>query len=275
MKTSRKIITILTFIIGLGIMLYPTVSNLYNQHFANKLIYNYDAAMAELTEEDYEEEWAKARAYNQALVDGEISDAFTDPETFRDENYESVLNPLGDGVMGYIEIPEINVNLPIYHYSTEEVLQTAVGHLPGSSLPIGGESTHSVLIAHRGLPSAELFTDLDKLEEGSHFYLTILNETLAYEVDKITTVESDETESLHVTEGEDYVTLVTCTPYGVNTHRLLVRGHRIEYTGKDDVDSSLLDIFRTSPTLLLRILSILAALEIVILIIRLIVRRKR
>jgi len=170
--------------------------------------------------------WKAAEKYNEQIKQESVPDAFSVRDGEKDSTYESLLNLNGDGMMGYVEIPVIDVKIPIYHYTTDESLEKGAGHLFGSSLPVGGESTHAILSAHRGLPSAKLFTDLNLVEEGDIFYLHILNQTLAYEVDQIQTVLPDQTESLAIEEGKDYVTLVTCTPYAVNTHRLLVRGHR-------------------------------------------------
>mgnify|MGYP002070869469 FL=1 len=195
-----------------------------------------------MEEEDFEEVWAAARGYNQTFEQNSIlSDAFgiDEAEHIEDTEYWKVLNVAGDGVMGYLTIPKINIRLAIYHGTSEEVLQTGVGHLNGTRLPVGGESNHTVLSAHRGLPSAKLFTDIDQLEPGDLFYLHILNEDLAYEVDRILPmVDKDDydalEEALKIVEGKDQVTLFTCTPYGVNSHRLLVRGHRVPYNGELD-----------------------------------------
>ena len=170
-----------------------------------------------------------AREYNEQIKEESIPDAFSIRDGITDETYEALLNIGSDGMMGYVEIPVIGENIPIYHYTTEESLKKGAGHLFGSSLPIGGENTHAIISAHRGLPSAKLFTDLNLVEEGDVFYIHVLNKTLAYQVDQILTVKPEETESLVIQDGEDLVTLVTCTPYAVNTHRLLVRGHRIDY----------------------------------------------
>ena len=184
---------------------------------------------------DYEEEWQGANAYNEALRPYILPDSFAVAQaTEQDEAYMSALNLTGDGMMGYVQIPKINVKIPVYHTTEEEVLQTAAGHLEGSSLPVGGSGTHAVISAHRGLPSATLFTDLDRMEEGDHFLLKILDDTLCYEVDQINVIEPDDTSALAAVEGEDLVTLLTCTPYGVNSHRLLVRGHRVAYTELED-----------------------------------------
>ena len=196
---------------------------------------------------DYEAEWEKARAYNDALMPMILPDSFAVAEASdRDEAYMNCLNINGDEIMGIVEIPKIDVELPIYHTTDEEVLQIGAGHLEGSSLPVGGESTHAVISAHRGLPSATLFTDLDQLVEGDHFLLHILDDTLCYEVDQITVVEPDQTESLSVVEGEDLVTLLTCTPYGVNTQRLLVRGHRVPYDAETVADEASNSLFGNS-----------------------------
>ena len=170
--------------------------------------------------------WKAAEKYNEQIKQESVPDAFSVRDGETDSTYESLLNLNGDGMMGYVEIPVIDVSIPIYHYTTDETLEKGAGHLFGSSLPVGGESTHAILSAHRGLPSAKLFTDLNLVEKGDVFYLHILDKTLAYEVDQIQTVLPEETDSLAITEGKDYVTLVTCTPYAVNTHRILVRGHR-------------------------------------------------
>ena len=233
-KKYSNIIIVAVFIIGLSLLLYPTIANKWNTYRQSKLISNYDAKVEELKKAgkiDYEKEWKNARDYNSALVPMILPDSFAiaDAKEEKDRFYESCLNITGDGIMGMVEIPKIDVELPIYHYTTEEVLKNAAGHLEGSSLPVGGPSTHAVISAHRGLPSATLFTDLDKLEEGDHFLLRILDDILCYKVDKISVVEPTKTDGLAVEEGQDLVTLLTCTPYGVNSQRLLVRGHRVPY----------------------------------------------
>lgn len=234
---SRKIKTVLIailFLSGLSLLLYPFISNQWNTYRQNRLISNYDKMIEEKNEAeeiDYEAEWEKAHSYNEDLLPSILPDSFAIAAAADepDERYMSCINLLGDGMMGYVEIPKINITIPIYHTVKEEVLEKAAGHLEGSSLPAGGENTHTVISAHRGLPSASLFTDLDQLEIGDHFLLKILDDTLCYEVDQITVVEPEETDALAVEKGQDYATLLTCTPYGVNTHRLLVRGHRVVY----------------------------------------------
>lgn len=240
---KRKISTFLfglLFLVGFGILAYPTISNQWNTYRQSKLISNYDNVVKEMTEEDFEAEWEAAEAYNQTFGQNSIrSDVFgiEESDDLKGTEYWKVLNVAGDGIMGYLTIPKINVRLSIYHGTDEDVIQTGVGHLNGTKLPIGGENNHSVLSAHRGLPSAKLFTDIDQLKEKDRFYLHILNEDLAYEVDQILPmIDKDDydalEEAMKIVEGEDYVTLFTCTPYGVNSHRLLVRGHRVPYDGE-------------------------------------------
>lgn len=223
-KRTTNILLILALLTGLSLLLYPTFSDLWNAMHQSRTIATYTDAVAELDSAVYEEELEAARAYNESMKDW--MRYYPDEKTM--ETYNSVLNVTGSGVMGYIEIPKINVLLPIYHTTDEAVLQVAIGHVVGSSLPVGGESTHCVLSGHRGLPSATLFTNLDQMELGDTFYLHVLNETLAYEVDQITVIEPEELSALNIEEGADLCTLVTCTPYGVNSHRLLVRGRRVE-----------------------------------------------
>ena len=219
------IILILAFLSGLSLLLYPTVSDYWNSLRQPRAITHYAEQVAELDNDVYEQLWADAHSYNQTLLDKADRYEMTDEEQ---AEYESLLNVSGNGIIGYIEISKIGCSLPIYHGTDEAVLQIAVGHIEGSSLPVGGESTHAVLSGHRGLPSAKLFTDLDKLATGDTFVLRILDETLTYEVDQILIVEPYEMNALEIEEGKDYCTLVTCTPYGINTHRLLVRGHRVD-----------------------------------------------
>lgn len=227
-KKSGKITTVLLIIIllvGLSLLLYPSVSDYWNSFTQSKAIASYSEEVAKLNEDKYEELWAAAEAYNESLLERTNTYILSEEQK---EEYETLLDVSGIGVMGYIEIPVIDCSLPIYHGTEESVLQIAVGHLDWTSLPVGGESTHCVVSGHRGLPSAKLFSNLDKMVEGDVFMLRVLDEVLTYEVDQILIVEPQDTEALHVVEDRDYCTLVTCTPYGVNSHRLLVRGHRIE-----------------------------------------------
>ena len=224
-KRLSTVILILVFLTGLSLLLYPTVSDYWNSFHQSRAIASYDSEVAALDNTDYETLWTAAQDYNRRLARQE------NPLVQSEEDlaeYEDLLNLDGTGAMGYIEIPELKVSLPIYHGVDEGVLQIAVGHIPGTSLPTGGTGTHSVLSGHRGLPSAKLFTNLDQMREGDIFMLRILDETLTYEVDQILIVEPHEVEALAIDPDQDYCTLVTCTPYGINTHRLLVRGHRIE-----------------------------------------------
>ena len=227
-KKKGNYITLLLFLIllaGLSLLLYPSVSDYWNSLHQTRAIATYAEEVANLNQDQYDEIWAAAESYNASLTDRVNAYLLSDAQK---EEYQQLLNVSGLGVMGYIEIPSIDCSLPIYHGTEESVLQIAVGHLEWSSLPVGGESTHCVLSGHRGLPSAKLFTDLDKLREGDTFLLRVLDEILTYEVDQILIVEPQDTAALEIAEGEDYCTLVTCTPYGINTHRLLVRGHRID-----------------------------------------------
>ena len=236
-KKLNTILIAVLFLAGLSVLLYPLVANQWNSYRQSQLISEYTENIEKQDSEetiDYNLEWAKADAYNKNLMPMILPDSFAVAEmSDRDEAYMACLNLNNDGMMGIVEIPKIDVKIPIYHTTDEDVLEIGAGHLEGSSLPIGGESTHAVISAHRGLPSATLFTDLDKLEEGDHFLLHILNDTLCYEVDQILVVEPEDTEALSVEEGEDLVTLLTCTPYGVNSHRLLVRGHRVPYVPEE------------------------------------------
>ena len=246
MKTRRRkgrlltVLLILLFMAGAGVFGYPTLSEQWNRLHQSRAIASYQEAVADLSEEDYERAWEAARAYNDTIAENTFShDAFSqEEENLRGTPYWSVLNLGENGIMGYISIPEIDQRLPIYHGTSDPVLQVGTGHMYGSNLPIGGAGNHSAIAGHRGLPSARLFTDIDQLQVGDRFYIHVLDEVLAYEVDLISDmVDQEDTETLtglmQQTEGEDYVTLFTCTPYGVNSHRLLVRGHRVEYHGED------------------------------------------
>jgi sortase A len=226
-KKNDLILALLVFV-GISILLYPTISNKWNAYRNSKLISQYKKNVSNLSQDKVNEMIQKALKYNQTLGTPKVPDAFSIREGKRDKEYDSLLN-MGDGMMGYVEVPSINVNLPLYHYTFDSVLLKGAGHLFGSALPIGGESTHSVVSAHRGLPSEKMFTDLNLVEKGDQFYFHILGKVYAYEVDQILTVEPSDVKSLSIEYKKDYATLVTCTPYGVNTQRLLVRGHRIPY----------------------------------------------
>lgn len=259
---SRKnyistLILIIVFLVGLSVMLYPTISNYLNSRTQSRAIANYDQILNKMDNSDYNALMSAAKYYN-----GQIRDTYAPLENYDVVNgYETVLDITGTGIMGYITIPKIKIELPIYHGTSSEVLNVAVGHVQGSSLPIGGSGTHSIISAHRGLPSAKLFSDLDQLNIGDTFTITVLNEILTYSVDKITVVNPDETDSLQLVPGKDYVTLVTCTPYGINTHRLLVRGTRIETAEKSSVRVSA-DAVQIEPML---VAPAIAALPIMVL----------
>ena len=245
---KRKISGILfglMFLLGFAILIYPTVSNQWNTYRQNQLISSYEELIGKMAEEDFTKEWEKANAFNDTIIHNNIfGDVFGENgDDIKNTEYWQILNVGNDGVMGYVSIPKINVKLSIYHGTADDVLQTGIGHLNGTKLPIGGESTHSVLAAHRGLPSARLFTDIDQLERGYMFYIHVLDETLAYQVDQILDmVDKDDNETLQkalqIEEGQDHVTLFTCTPYGVNSHRLLVRGTRVPYNGEEEIEST-------------------------------------
>ena len=231
-------ILILILLAGLSLLLYPTFSELWNSTRQSQAIAGYEKQVSSMDQEDYDKLWKMAEEYNQSLSDRTTFYALDEEQR---KEYEQLLNVSGNGIMAYIEIPKIECSLPIYHGTDETILQVAIGHLEWSSLPVGGESTHCVISGHRGLPSARLFTDLDKMEIGDQFYITVLGEKLAYEVDQIQVILPEEVEDLGIEEGKDYVTLVTCTPYSINTHRLLVRGHRVEYTEPETEKKNLIE----------------------------------
>lgn len=263
-KHLSTIILILVFLTGLSLLLYPTVSDYWNSYHQSHAIASYVEAVENMDDDVSEQMWEEAVRYNEELASHAMNLQLSDEEIAR---YEEALDVTGTGIMGYIEIPGIKCSLPIYHGTDEAVLQIAIGHIAGTSLPVGGESTHCVLSGHRGLPSAKLFTNLDELEEGDVFMLRVLDETLTYEVDQIRIVEPQETDDLRIEEGKDYCTLVTCTPYGVNSHRLLVRGHRIEnlYDGAERVtaDASVVEPIMVAPVIAAPILVILLILVLV------------
>lgn len=232
MKSEKilLIIAIIFIIVGTGIFLYPSISNYFAEKNHVEAIRNYDKIVVGIGEDSIKEEKEKAQTYNENLSGDPVHDPFVFGSGYAlPENYKEVLNLSEDGIMGYIQIPKISVDLPIYHGTSEEVLEKGVGHIQNTSVPIGGNSTHSVLTGHTGLPNAELFTRLDELVEGDIFYIHVLNEILTYKVYEIKVVLPDNIDELRITSGEDFVTLVTCTPYGVNSHRLLVKAERVEY----------------------------------------------
>ena len=263
-KHGTTILLFLILLIGLSLMLYPSFSDWWNSMHQSRAIAAYSEQVAQLDTDRYGQIWEDARAYNQSLLYRENSFLLSDEQK---AEYERLLDVSGMGIMGYIEIPEINCSLPIYHGTEESVLQIAVGHIEWSSLPVGGESSHCVISGHRGLPSAKLFTNLDKLTEGDTFMLRVLDEVLTYEVDQILIVEPQETEPLRIEEGKDYCTLVTCTPYGINSHRLLVRGHRIDNVEEADAVRITADVIQIEPLLVapFAALPLLAVLLVILL----------
>lgn len=244
-RRKSTILLVLVLLTGLSLLLYPSVSDWWNSVHQSRAIAEYTEAVAELDTQSYEQMWRDAQDYNASLAEKKNRYNPTEEDTAL---YESLLNVSGNGVMGYVDIPSIRVSLPICHGVDDAVLQIAIGHIQGTSLPVGGAGTHCVISGHRGLPSARLFTDIDKLSEGDVFLLHVLNETLTYEVDQIRIVEPDEIELLAIEEGQDLCTLVTCTPYGVNSHRLLVRGHRVE--NQDDNIRAAADAVQIEPVVI-------------------------
>ena len=269
-KHLSTIVLVILLLIGLSLLLYPTVSDYWNSFHQTRAIATYAENVAALDNASYDAIWDAARQYNRNLLNR--SNSFLLSEEQKAE-YERLLDVSGVGVMGYIEIPEIDVSLPIYHGTEDSVLQVAVGHLEWTSLPVGGESTHCVLSGHRGLPSAKLFTNLDKLREGDTFLLRVLDEILTYEVDQILIVEPQDTAALEIVEGQDYCTLVTCTPYGINTHRLLVRGHRIDNIEEVKTVRVTADAVQLEPMLVAPVVAI--PMLLILLILLLLPRRRK
>ncbi len=252
-KNTTNIILVIIIIIGLSLLLYPTLSDYWNSFHQSHVIATYVDEVENMDKNTYQELWEDALEYNQNLVLHPNNYVLTENQR---ERYESVLNIGNSGVMGYVEIPNIDVSLPIYHGTNESVLQTSIGHLEWTSLPVGGNSSHCVLSGHRGLPSAKLFSNLDQLVEGDIFVLKVLDQVLTYEVDQILIVEPQDIEALKLVEDKDYCTLVTCTPYGINTHRLLVRGHRIENVENAYSVHVTMDAIQIEPLLVAPILAI-------------------
>lgn len=275
-KGSRflNLLIILIFLAGAGVFSYPTISNLWNEYRNAQLVSRYNESVGTLSEDRYKELWQEAQEYNDHHTVNSIVDAFNENDEYiLSHPYDEVLDPNGDGLMGSIEIPKLNLTLAIYHGLSTEVLEKGIGHVEGTSLPIGGESTHAVLAGHRGLPSAKLFTDLDQMELGDIFLIHVLDRTLAYKVDQIKTVLPSESDELSIIEGEDHVTLVTCTPYGVNTHRLLVRGIRTEYHEEQEAaETPVQKLAKLDPVKVM--IGGLVVLVVLIIIIYIVVRRR-
>lgn len=285
-KIVSNVLIGLIFVIGLGIFAYPTISSQWNKFHGSRAIATYDETIDQLSEEDNSALWAAAEQYNSTISENTFNNAVFSDEDFdiEETDYWNVLNVSGTGIMGYISIPEIDEKIPIYHGTSEGVLQIAAGHMYGTKLPIGGSSNHSVIAGHTGLPSATLFTHIDELKTGDKFYIHILGEVLAYQVDNIhDMVEKDDyqtlTEAMSIVEGEDYVTLFTCTPYGINSHRLLVRGTRVAYHGEDDekiAEETMLESIENYYMLyVLAILLILVILFILVKVIKHMKKKKR
>ena len=270
-KHISTIFIILIFLVGLGFISYPTVSNLWNQAHQSRAIATYSKQVEKLDDSENKKMLKAARKYNKSLL--KKSDHWKLSKKDK-KKYESLLDVSGTGIMGYIEVPKIDCSLPIYHGTDEGALQIAIGHLEGSSLPVGGKSTHCVLSGHRGLPSARLITDMDQMEEGDIFILNILGRKLAYEVDQIRVVLPEEMSDLEIEEGKDLCTLVTCTPYGINTHRLLVRGHRTEYVEKK-VEEEQKEVQTKKTDIRLMIAGGAGVLILLIIIIVIVIKRRR
>lgn len=273
MKKKSSFVTailIAALLAGALLLLYPTISDYWNSLHQSRAIASYAEQVADLDDNMYEQLWADARAYNETLGSSTSRFVMTDEQK---KVYDALLNIAGNGVMGYIEIPKIKCNLPIYHGTDESVLQIAIGHVQGSSLPVGGAGSHCVLSGHRGLPRAKLFTDIDQLTKGDVFLLRVLDETLTYEVDQIRTVLPDELDDLAIEEGKDYCTLVTCTPYGINSHRLLVRGHRVENQASASTIRVTADAMQIEPLLIAPLVA--APMLLVLLVIVLIPHRTK
>ena len=257
-KNWTTILLVVIFLVGIGLFAYPTFSDYWNSFHQSKAVASYVENVTNMDKEQYDKLWNEAVAYNAKLAETGIQWTMTDEEK---NQYNEYLKVDDSGIMGYIDIPVIDCSLPIYHGTDESVLQIAIGHIEGSSLPVGGAGSHCVISGHRGLPSARLFTDLDKLVEGDIFILHTLDATLTYEVDQIRIVEPTDLSDLQIEEGKDLCTLVTCTPYGINTHRLLVRGHRIANQEEGNVrvsaDATQIDPVQVAPFLAVPILLLL------------------
>jgi len=269
-KHLSTILLLLVFIVGLSLLLYPSFADWWNSFHQTQAIATYSEQVADIDDEKYEEIWNAAWDYNQSLLKRTNSYLLSDAQK---AEYDSLLDVGGTGVMGYIEIPSIKVALPIYHGTDEAVLQVAVGHLEWTSLPVGGESTHCVVSGHRGLPSAKLFTDLDQMQVGDIFIFRILDEVLTYEVDQIRIVEPSDTSELSIIKGKDLCTLITCTPYGINSHRMLVRGHRVDNAAEARVVRVTADATQIEPIIVAPIVA--APMLLVLLVILMIPKPKK
>ena len=268
-KHLPTILLFLVFFIGLSLLLYPTFADWWNSFHQSRAVASYVEQVANMDDDQYQEIWNAAWDYNRSLIDRPNDYLLSDEQR---QHYNTLLNVGSNGIMGYIEIPKIDIVYPIYHGTNEAILQIAIGHLEWTSLPVGGEGSHCVISGHRGLPSARLFTDLDQMEVGDTFLLRVLDEVLTYEVGQILIVEPDVTEELLIEEGKDFCTLVTCTPYGINSHRLLVRGHRIETEAVKAVRRVTADALQIEPVI---VASFMAAPVLLLLLIMLLIPRPR
>ncbi len=272
-KHLSTIILVLVFLAGLGLVMYPTVSDLVNKAHQSVAIDTYEQKIADMTKDDFHKILEDARQYNHTITTNEF------PRNQKDldgnNEYQAAVNPSGDGMIGYLRIDSIRLRIPIFHTTKESVLQKAVGHIPTTSLPVGGVGTHAVLTGHRGLPSARLFTDLDKVKLGDVFYIYVLDEVLAYQVDQIVTVVPSEVNDLQIVPGKDYVSLVTCTPYGINTHRLIVRGNRISYEVAVQRQKTIAPAVRSLTDEQFAVLVLAPALLILFIVVILVKRKKR
>lgn len=274
MNVVRVLLVILLMLIGLGILLYPTVSNLWNEYLHFKQIGNYEEEIRALDKSEIERLLAEAKEYNVQHNHNVIMDAFDkNNEYVLTHPYDTMLAVDDTGMMCYLEIPRISEKMVVFHGISAKVLEKGVGHIEGTSLPVGGKSTHTVMSAHRGLPSAKLFTDLDQMAVGDQFYIHVLDEHLAYEVDQINVVLPEEVSLLDIVPGEDLATLVTCTPYGVNTHRLLVRGHRVPYVPPEEPTKTLWEKMSELKFAIVTLLAVLLITDVIFIVFR--IRRKK
>ncbi|MBR0122045.1 MAG: class C sortase [Clostridia bacterium] len=272
-KHLSTVILVLVFLAGLGLVMYPTVSDLVNKAHQSVAIDDYEKKISNMTKDDFHKILEDARLYNHTITTNEFPRNESDLEG--NDEYKAAVNPSGNGMIGYLKIDSIKLRIPIYHTTKESVLQKAVGHIPTTSLPVGGKGTHAVLTGHRGLPSARLFTDLDKVRTGDIFYIYVLDDILAYKVDLIKTVLPAQVNDLQIVPGKDYVTLVTCTPYGINTHRLIVRGERVPYEEAVEQQKTVEPVVGKLPQEQIAVLAVAPVLVLLLIIILILKKKKR
>lgn len=272
-KHLSTVILVLVFLAGLGLVMYPTVSDLVNKAHQSVAIDDYEKKISNMTKDDFHKILEDARLYNHTITTNEFPRNESDLEG--NDEYKAAVNPSGNGMIGYLKIDSIKLRIPIYHTTKESVLQKAVGHIPTTSLPVGGKGTHAVLTGHRGLPSARLFTDLDKVRTGDIFYIYVLDDILAYKVDLIKTVLPAQVNDLQIVPGKDYVTLVTCTPYGINTHRLIVRGERVPYEEAVEQQKTVEPVVGKLPQEQIAVLAVAPVLILLLIIILILKKKKR